>query len=119
MKPTKILLAVVVVLVLMVIHLRRKVDLLTEDLGAGRASSWGAVRESWSQLRGRVLNMVIAGDAGAVAAGWVTKSAPHGKGGSMGRRDADAVCAKACAEWGKNPSVAVFCDCDEGKALDF
>jgi hypothetical protein len=115
---TGILLAIIVVLTLVVIHYRR-----TAGKGGGGSdepySTWGAVRDSWAQLRGGVLNMVIAGGAGAASTEWVTENAPHGKGGSMTRDDADVVCEKACDGWGENPSVAVFCDCATQKALDF
>jgi len=119
---TTILLAVIVILTLVIVHFRRKIDHLAnnlEDCTAGRASTWGAIRESWAQLRGKVVNMVVAGDAGPAAASWVTKNAPHGKGGAMGRRDANTVCAKACSGWTGSPSVAVFCNCDTSEALDF
>lgn len=122
MSLTSVLLAVIVVLALVLIHFRRKADGLAEavrDLEAGRESTWGSIRESWAQLRGGVLNMVVAGDAGAGPAAWVSDHAPHGKGGPMGRRDADLVCVKACSGWAASPSVSVFCDCGSGKSRDF
>ncbi|MEL0212054.1 MAG: hypothetical protein VW891_15995, partial [Novosphingobium sp.] len=82
-------------------------------------STWSAVKDSWAQLRGGVLNMVIAGNAGAASTEWVTDNAPHGKGGSMTEADADVVCEKACDGWGSDPSVAVFCDSSTKKAIDF
>lgn len=115
---TGILLAIIVVLTLVVIRNHR-----TAGKGGGGSgtppSTWSAVKDSWARLRGGVLNMVIAGSAGPASTGWVTRNAPHGKGGSMTKADADVVCGKACVGWADNPSVAAFCDCVSGKAIHF
>ena len=115
---TTILIAIIIVLALVVIHYRRTAG---QDGGGGDGSSttWSAVKDSWAQLRGGVLNMVIGGSAGKSSTEWVTKNSPHGKGGSMAKSDADTVCGKACDGWADNPSVAAFCNCETETALDF
>lgn len=102
---TGILLAItiVVLLTLVVILYRRAAGKGSGGAGCPPSpSNWSAVKDSWAQLRGGVLNMVVADRAGSSSTTWVTRHAPHGKGGSMTRDDAH-VCEKACVRVGVPP----------------
>lgn len=119
MNLSRVLAVLIFILVVLVFHFRKEAEACRLSSGQAEATTWSAVRDSWGQLRGETLNMVVAGDAGAAATAWVTRNAPHGKGGSMGRADAEVVCQKACGKWKDGPSVAAFCDCATEAARDF
>ena len=114
MTLTSILLAIIVVLALIVLYYRRKLDNYSEA-----SQTWGAVKDTWTTLRGGVLNMVIAENPSKKDIQWVSDNSAHGKGGRMTKTDADVVCKKACETWIDNPSVSVFCNCETGTSVDF